>query len=199
MSRFPSAYFLDTDLFRPIPPNLSPHSQFKNTPFKEGVALIEDVNGILGSYFSTVHSWLPMISKKTLYRLAGNGASDVSTLTLVLSIRLILKTPNKRKGNEPWETQLPLYGLVKACCSALEAIPDISLRLVQSLILLAVFEYGHGIFPAAFLTIGKAARMAQLMGLNDKSYAAVLYTEADTWTLCEEQRRTWWAMFIIER
>ena len=73
-----------------------------------------------------------------------------------------------------------------------------SLHLLQSTILVAVYESGNGIFPGAYLTIGRAARLAALLGLNDRRMTQLL-KPADTWTLREEERRTWWAIFILER
>ncbi|CRK21198.1 hypothetical protein BN1708_013028 [Verticillium longisporum] len=40
-----------------------------------------------------------------------------------------------------------VYQLAKACCTAKERDRFISLRLVQCLILIAVYELGHAIFP----------------------------------------------------
>lgn len=75
----------------------------------------------------------------------------------------------------------------------------INIRLVQTLSLVAVYELGHGIYPAAYLTIGRAVRLATMIGLQSQIHAKQLFTGADTWTLCEEQRRTWWTVLMLDR
>jgi hypothetical protein len=67
-----------------------------------------------------------------------------------------------------------------------------------SLILITVYEFSHAIYPAAYLTIGRAARLATLMGWHDRT-AQQLFSHPETLTHREEQRRTWWAMFILDR
>ncbi|KAG7114039.1 hypothetical protein HYQ44_008741 [Verticillium longisporum] len=46
-----------------------------------------------------------------------------------------------------------LYQLAKVCCTAMERDRFISLRLVQCLTLIAVYELGHAIFPEAHLDL----------------------------------------------
>jgi hypothetical protein len=74
----------------------------------------------------------------------------------------------------------------------------IDLGLVQALILLALYEFGHGIYPGAYLTIGRAVRLATMIGLQSERYAKKLFVGPGTWTLCEEQRRAWWAILILD-
>jgi hypothetical protein len=38
-----------------------------------------------------------------------------------------------------------------------------------------------------------------IMGLHDRKHAPQLFKEPDTWTLREEERRTWWAAIILDR
>ncbi|KAG5805529.1 hypothetical protein H9Q74_009930 [Fusarium xylarioides] len=75
----------------------------------------------------------------------------------------------------------------------------INIRLIQALTLVALYEFGHRIYPAAYLTIGQAVRLATMVGLHSQKDAKQLFVEPETWTLCEEQRRTWWAIVMLER
>ncbi|RNJ54797.1 hypothetical protein D7B24_009413 [Verticillium nonalfalfae] len=85
-----------------------------------------------------------------------------------------------------------VYQLAKACCTSMERDRFISLRLVQCLTLIAVYELGHAIFPEAYVTIGHASRLGGMIGLHNKTLAQQLFVTADTWTCGEEQRRTWY-------
>lgn len=94
----------------------------------------------------------------------------------------------------------PLYTLAKRLCAAAEMGGFISIRLVQSFVLIAVHELSHGLHSAAYLTIGHAARLGVLaLGLPTYSQGQKLFKPPETWTLWEERRRTWWAIFILDR
>jgi hypothetical protein len=135
-----------------------------------------------------------MISRKRLvFELNAQSPDDACLMLLVLCIKLcIMDTEHPPK-------ELPLYAVARSLCSAAETGGFVSLRLLQSLVLLAVYELSHAIYPAAFLTLGRAARLGMLMGFHDRKAAQQLFKPAETWTLREEQRRTWWAIFILDR
>ena len=75
----------------------------------------------------------------------------------------------------------------------------ISLQLLRSAIIIAICEIGHGIYPAGYLSVGHAARLGFMIGLHDREKAPQLFKEAETWSQCEEERRTWWAVIILDR
>lgn len=149
---------------------------------------------IVSAYFSSVHTWLPMISRKRLvFELNAQSPDDACIMLLVLCIKLCITNLE----HDPKE--LPLYTVARSLCSAAEMGGFVSLRLLQSLVLLAVYELSHAIYPAAFLTLSRAARLGMLMGFHDRKASQQLFKPAETWTLREEQRRTWWAIFILDR
>ncbi|RDW58996.1 fungal specific transcription factor domain-containing protein [Aspergillus mulundensis] len=65
------------------------------------------------------------------------------------------------------------------------------------MILVSLYELGHGIYPAAFLTIGACARYAVALGL-DRDIFLWDHTESG-WAAMEEKHRAWWAVVILER
>jgi hypothetical protein len=93
----------------------------------------------------------------------------------------------------------PLYFATKSFHSRLETCSFISLQLLQCITIIAVYEVAHGIYPAAYLSIGHAARLGMMMGLHDTKNANRFFKKADTWTSCEEERRTWWTVVILDR
>ncbi|RSL48041.1 hypothetical protein CEP53_009704 [Fusarium sp. AF-6] len=153
---------------------------------------ISDRSALHHDYFSTIHQWLPMISEKRL-RDIQLSLEDASHDLLLLCMKLCTIS----LGNYP-PSQHPLYSLTKSLSSTAENAGLASLRLIQSLVLLSIYELSHAIHPAAYLTIGRAARLVILMGWHDRD-AQQLFKPADTWSLREEQRRTWWSIFILDR
>ncbi len=76
-----------------------------------------------------------------------------------------------------------LYLIALRLYSMLERASHISLRLLQSLLLLAFSEIEHGILLAGYLRVGHAARSEAMMGFHDRNNAAVLLELGETWTL----------------
>lgn len=71
------------------------------------------------------------------------------------------------------------------------------MAILQSMILLAVYELGHGIYPAAYLNIGSCARYAVALGLDRDM---LVWDHSDSgWGAMEEKHRAWWAIVILER
>jgi len=92
-----------------------------------------------------------------------------------------------------------LYQTVRDLSAKVENAFVISLELIQAKVLLSVYEMGHGIYPAAFLSIAHAARLCVTMGFHDRKSAPRLFKEPATWALLEEERRTWWVVLILDR
>lgn len=63
------------------------------------------------------------------------------------------------------------YKTAKAACSYVEACGVFSIRVVQTILLIALYELKHAIFPAAYLTVGHCARLGHAMGLHDRKKA----------------------------
>jgi hypothetical protein len=148
-------------------------------------------------YTSTTHTWLPILSQKRLLQKVNSFNSNVdSGLTLLLLCMKLVSQP-LCKGETSYLTSL--YLTTKSFCSQIETYSLISLQLLQSAVLIAVYEIAHGIYPAAYLSVSHAARLGIMMGLHDVKSAKRFIKEADTWTECEEERRTWWAVVIFDR
>jgi hypothetical protein len=139
-----------------------------------------------------MNQWLPVLSPKKLFQDMNTLPSDDPGLVLLLiCLRLLSDADYSGPTQE--------YKFAKALSSSAENEGIVSLRLIQSLVLLAVYELGNGIYPSVYLTIGRAARLAMLVGIHDRKGAPQLFKSGDTFTLQEEERRTWWAIFILDR
>jgi hypothetical protein len=155
----------------------------------------DDVDTMCTLYFTSIDAWCRVLSRKRVLQRVQtyNSSTDASFALLLLCMKMIISPP---AGGEA-VTQL--YRTARGFASLLENIPSISLDLLQAHILIAMYEVGHSIFPAAFFSVGHVARMCMLMGLHDRKHAAQLFRTTQTWTIREEERRAWWGAFILDR
>jgi len=63
------------------------------------------------------------------------------------------------------------YQQVKTALFAIEQSARFSTNFLAAHALLALHEIGHGIFPAAYLTVGNLARLFCALGLHDRKKA----------------------------
>jgi hypothetical protein len=194
---FPIRYFLDYEVYQQV------HIDQLNS----GLSVPAEILNVLQSktamhnlcdiYMSTIQTWLPILSKKRIFEslYQFDERKDASFVLLLLSMKLVSEIPPERDH----AAQSSLYCTSKGLQSRLERSRAISLQLLQSTILIAVYEIGHGMYPAGYLSISFAARLGIIMGPHEKKGGTRLLKEAQTWTQCEEERRVWWAVFLLER
>ncbi|KIW14442.1 hypothetical protein PV08_07226 [Exophiala spinifera] len=139
-------------------------------------------------YFDTIHCWMPVLSRRRLYGLLLNPLSlqEPENALLLLSMTLITSIPD-RPGNGS-----RLYHLTKEFYLAAQSTGCVTLQMVQAGILIALYELGHGIYPAAFLTIATSCRFGTMLGLDKLSAGDVTNTDR------EENIRVWWAVLIVD-
>ncbi|KAK5996353.1 Transcription factor BOA15 [Cladobotryum mycophilum] len=192
LNPFPTAFFLDPEFFTPIA-----HSTF-NIGYPIPLSIIDylgsDMELICQQYFSTIHTWFPFMSKKMVVKNVMNYQDEpqASLALLIVCMRLASDLPGAGCPSSPD------YLSAKELQHSLEAAGRISLPLLQAIMLLGLYEIGHGILPAGYLTLGQAARVGTLMGLHCRKNITSLFKSPDTWSLREEERRTWWCIIILE-
>lgn len=84
-------------------------------------------------------------------------------LIFVLSAMRLMSSPIEQ-GNGP---RTELYRATRECGTFLEDNNLFSLRLMQGFFLIALYEAAHCIYPAAYMTMGRCARIGSAMGLRD--------------------------------
>jgi len=198
LSVFPSAFFIDPDYFVQLPNDTIYTPSPSLVPLVSQASSLLDPNwaAICQSYNFTVNRWLSIMSPQRLHQdiistQAIAGAHNPTLTLLLSSVQIVCDTS--------YRGACPEYIISKSLSSALENEGIVSLRLLQSTILLALYELGHAIYPCAYITIGRAARLAMLMGLQNKQADPQLYKPADSLTKREEERRAWWAVFVLDR
>jgi len=110
-------------------------------------------------YFKTIHTWMPVISKKRLNLGIAVHHRGPDIAMLFLAMRLITSSP----GNSNTDR---LYRLSKNFLASLEADGCASYLYLQALLLVALYEYSHAIYPAAWMTVGACTRYVELLGLS---------------------------------
>jgi hypothetical protein len=196
-STFPTMFFLDSEAFNyaraSIPkPMISVPGEVLSL-----LGSAADIQDLCGNFFLTIHTWLPFVSKKRLYQnLTNPKAQPGADLALLFScMKLVTQFP----PNDDESVQSPFYWMVKQFYSMVESSGLFSIQLIQASVLISVYEIGHGIYPAAYLTTGHSARLGTAMGLHDRKHSPQMLRRPGTWTEQEELRRVWWSILILDR
>lgn len=189
----PTILFLDPDLLR-----LGQVETLHNAPvipqhLLQLIGSLDEIRFTADNFFGHIHQWMPFISKKRFYNLymqpSFHSQPDVALLLLALKLITTLPLPDLPNPHTA------LYHTIKHFY--LEVEGSFSLLVLQAGILVALYELGHGIYPAAFLSIGQCARYAHALGINTSH--AVPATRVLTLVEVEERRRVWWAIVILDR
>ncbi|PYH95710.1 hypothetical protein BO71DRAFT_283287, partial [Aspergillus ellipticus CBS 707.79] len=190
---YPTILFLD--------PSLLQHGQIETT--RAALSIPPHIQNLLGDFdeihltadrfFNHIHQWMPFISKKRFYdlHLRPSYHSQPDVVLLLLALKLITSFPPT--GGTP---RTALYNAVKHFYVEVENSTVFSILVLQAGVLVALYELGHGIYPAAFLSIGGCARYAHALGINVNR---VPVRKAVTLVEVEERRRIWWAIVILDR
>ncbi|KAI5462017.1 putative fungal-specific transcription factor [Mariannaea sp. PMI_226] len=166
-------------------------------------ALIGDascVRNIAIKYFMTIHRWLPIVYKRGFFSALLNPMAQRQTEIglLVLCMKLCSTGPSVHPEHGCADTEL--YRTAKKFHFAAESTGPLSIYVLQAGILIALYELGQSIYPAAYLTVGACARYGLALGIEKAS----LTVEHDaqnpqSWNELEEKRRVWWAVVIFDR
>lgn len=112
-------------------------------------------------YFNTIHCWFPIISIKRMNMDHAPYESSPDLAMLLLAMKLVSSQP----ANGAASAEDNLYIASKSFLALLESSGTISITYLQAMVLVAIYEFGHSIYPAAWMTIGACARYAEILGL----------------------------------
>lgn len=150
-------------------------------------------------YFAGIYIRVPIISRKQFL-------SQVSTLyshpranftLLCLSIHLLIRRPDEVEsaGHHAQTMHSSTYVMAKSFIGALQSLTMPTLELIQAMVLIVLYEMGHGIYPAASMSIAACARAARSIGLKKRQADTGLEDQV----LIELRKRLWWAIFVLDR
>lgn len=186
-------FFLDADIFHrghlEIPKVLTPIPRY----IRELIGDDAEIRLMASTFFETIHNYFPIISKQRFYSTLMNPLSQprADVALLVLCMRLTTLT---QKDVSP--ASAPEYVAAKRFYATVEGVGTCSTQVLQSGILIAFYEFGHAIYPAAHLSVGVCARYGVSYGMNIDGYSA---DGALNWIEAEEKKRVWWAVLILDR
>ncbi len=194
VNNFPAVYFLDSSLFRRTLERLpSPAINFEDGELQDFVGDIFADNAFVSKYFDSVHPWFSFLSKRMFMGKVLNplGQPQPGSRLLIAAMKLIIE-PVGDGG-----PQTAAYRCIKDVIHRAETSNVLTFRVFQALVLVALYEIGHAIYPAAFLTVGGCVRYGTALDINKsidpRVEATVTSSEA------EEERRAWWAVLILDR
>lgn len=150
-------------------------------------------------YSRAIDQWFPIISLPLLQsRLPPSWDGAPLDLTLLcVSITLLTSPPTSEDHSNPSNFK-SLYLCIKSWISLIEGLGINSLLVVQSRILVTLFEIAHGFYPAAYISIGSTVRAADALevhaGLNS-SLATSSKSEGDQ----ADEVTTWCGILVLDR
>jgi hypothetical protein len=189
-NRFPSSFFLDPVIFESCGVQIP---LGRVTIPSRIIDYLDDVilfKALITEYFKNVHYWMPVISRIRLHNLLSKRPlhqQEPDSILLLLSIKLILSIPDEGKNASE------VYTITKHFFFLAEAAGCLTLQMVQAGIIIALYELGHGIYPAAFSTISTCARFGTALGLDELSAADLAGAGG------EEKIRVWWGVLIVDQ
>ncbi|KAK9370572.1 C6 transcription factor [Lipomyces kononenkoae] len=157
-----------------------------------------DLNEDVTAHYSTIHPWLPVIHERNFRRRISQLQQIPRAETALLVLAMCMMRHASASNPETDDTQSHLYHLFKYLFSLLQHSRPLSLELVQSGLLLVVFELGASLLNAASMSISICARLAYALGLN----VNVLLTDElyfTEWIELEERQRVWLGIYMLDR
>ncbi|MCJ1479647.1 hypothetical protein MMC13_008333 [Lambiella insularis] len=150
-------------------------------------------------FFQGIHRWLPVISRQRFQDrlISFRGPPTAEFSLLLLSMCLITSQPSA-DSRGTIKDQENLYLTTKMLFAHVQTVLPTSTSLAQALLLIANYEYGHGLNDAAYVSIGICARMGFAVGLH-KTMLNRNSREDETWLQREEERNLWWGILLSER
>lgn len=157
------------------------------------------VDEISTRYFQGIHRWLPVISRQRFHDrlISFRDSSTAGFSILLLSMYLVTSHPAAVLRGKEYD-QVTLYLTTKMLFTQAQAVLPTSTNLVQAGLLIATYEYGHGLTDVAYISIGTCARMALTAGLlktkfNQRPGAGESLVKE------LEERNLWWGILLSDR
>jgi hypothetical protein len=94
-----------------------------------------------------------------------NAGPDLAML--FLAMKLVTSSPaGTGTGASLRGRDDALYTRAKAFLALFEANGEVSSLCLQAMVLIALYEHGHAVYPAAWMTVGACVRYANMLGIT---------------------------------
>jgi hypothetical protein len=169
---------------------------------------VDEVSLVADNYFATVWqkypticsatAWqrypiiCPVLSRRQLPTMFSEPRGDF--ILLCLAIHLLMQLPDTEHGS----MQSLLYVAVKTSIALLEATNFTSISVLQARLIVTLYEVGHGISPAASISVAGCARIVHALGLNQKFFQSVPLDETGK-LAAEQDKRARWGIILLDR
>ncbi|KAF7537243.1 hypothetical protein G7054_g3919 [Neopestalotiopsis clavispora] len=196
MGSFPPAAFLDSRMFQWGGLQIPKPSADIPPDVMQCIGNADDMEQILSDYFGDIHPWFPIVPRKRMtlsYYQIWEAGSDIALL--LLAMKLITSQP--QRGFAASENYL--YTASKRYAALLENVGTTSIVYLQAILLISLYEFGQGVYPAAYMTVGQCIRYAELLGLPSYRTTSAVLGHPITWADAEERRRVWWGVYIMDK
>lgn len=148
-------------------------------------------------YLDTVHQWLPIIDEKSFMAESLDGVDPIQML-LFMATYLIVQRPDGQAGRR--STLHDQYYAVKQLyfknLAEMTAKPPV--KLLQSGVLIATYEYGHGLIESACYTLGPCISAGMMLSLHNNREPSSQSPGHEVNSQREESF-VWWAITITDR
>ena len=169
---------------------------------RQGSTVLGDVHQMeetAARYFAGIYLRVPILSRRQFLRQVSTMYSHprANFTLLCLSIHLLTRRPDEAEaaGHHAQTMHSSTYVMVKSFLGVLQSLTAPTLELVQVMVLVVLYEMGHGIYPAASMSIASCARAARSIGIH-KTQAELGIEEQ---VAAELRKRLWWAIFDLDR
>lgn len=197
LQKFPAVFFLDYEVFQEDRMTITN----PEVPIPDDIyGILRDINGlrrIAGLYFCNTHMWFPILCRKRFeIMLDSDDFTPSPDLALLFAAMFLL---NDEESNCRASTRTSTYWNIKHFSNVLEANAVITPQLLQANVLVTLYELGHAVYPAAYMSLGKCATLGKALGLDDREKAPQMMRRYGSWAKGEEWRRLWWAVVLLDR
>ncbi len=179
-----------------------PASMLMSLLSSKGISWRESVD----LYFQTTNMWLSAIHQdRFLQKIKGLGHNEYppepELALLIVCMHLVTQYADPGRPVMPDGTEMlthPTYVIAKRVLGLLRAISPPTLALVQCAALLCLYEFGHGDFIRAYITVGDAYTTAKFLDVRPGKFVEA---ERDRPIPPEEDERRdlYWALLIVDR
>ncbi|PSN70483.1 hypothetical protein BS50DRAFT_662738 [Corynespora cassiicola Philippines] len=131
---------------------------------------IDDIKYSASSFFTTIHTWMSLVPKKRFYDVYLRSAfqSRADLVLLFLALKLVTTPP----PTNPHDAKTQLYNDTKHFYLEVEGSMIFSISVLQAGIVITLYELGHGIYPAAYMSVGAYARVWWAVVILDRFFFA---------------------------
>lgn len=154
---------------------------------------------IVSAYHQAIEPWFPITSKLQGRLRPTWEETSLDVALLCLSILLLTTSPSSTAKSEGDVSEFEtLYLQTKSSLALAEGLGFNSVPVVQSRILITLFEVSHGFYPAAYISIGATVRAVDALEVHPNGDALQPH-RSDGAVTHEETILIWCGILVLDR